>query len=1339
MTRSGPTLHAVAEAAAADWITWQDPARGTFVAVVAKIALGFAPGDVCALLPPVDLTTNDRHRERSPLREVEVPSDAAPFLATPEILIVGHAYGPAGRSTPSLAVHVALGRDAVTFRKMIHVYGDRDGPGAVPTPFRRMPLSWERSVRSDVNPVGVDPASQQPNLVDPIDATVAAGCGPLGAGWPSRRALLGIARRSDLEAEPMTLPAGFDGSWFQAAPPDQWLPGLVGDEWVSLDGLHPSLPRVQTKLPGLRVGARIEGPRGGRTLELRPDRLLIDTDRQRATLTYRGSQAVDPADLATTRIFVGFAAPGSPVAWPDASDASTWRPHVFGRSPAPSLAPPLDETTATLDAVRLPRMATPLDAPPQQPPAATTGAVVPVAYGPDATDDDDTASGGTLVADVAGKLSAARALSFAGAPQPAAPAVARPVIDDEDTAGTAVIDVAAALGKPSGVQGTPFVAPPTDAPPSREPATLPLPNLAPPPFIAPTPFIAPPALVAPPAMVGGEIFTEETAFEESTRHPAEALPFAPAVARAPGPPTAAATGGLPFADAPHVGPLPAPPSVDFGDAAPVVPEPRGDTVPTLTDAPVHLVTVPWQIQPPKDSLTVIVKGSFRLVDDGPAVALPEAALPMGDVFAEDEPEKQLLHASDFAVMKPQCDVLVVGSAHAPGGAAKAMQLLVRVKGAHGRVERQLTVFGDRTWQRALVAVAPSDPAPFASIPIGWDRAFGGLDFAANPHGVGYRARAGADGVLRLPNFETPGQHIRSPDDVPPPASYAPVHPQWKARWSLLGTYDRAWFHERWPYFPRDFDYHFFQAAPQGQRLEKAVGDEEYELVGLVPGKPKLKGRLAGVKMRVFARKTAEAGGTLVEVPVKLDTITFFTEDSRVDLVWRGWVDVSDDDAPELERLFATAEPTAGPAMTAAEIEQRYQAALNPPEEEEPIAHPPPPPAAEEEQQQQDDEPPARDVEGEMAAMEKELLAELQARGIAIEPGAQQQPPDPRKLADSLRAAGAGEEDVADVMAALAPPPEDVDTVAAPPVDKRRLVEERMARGEPLADLDLRKADLRDLDLSAQDLRASDLSDALLSRANLARADLSGAILMRADLEDVRCEGARLVGADLTRAVIDGARFDGACLDEATLARVRGSKVSLREASAVGAGFVGAKLPRAHLEGSILTGADFTEAELDDAVFDGAQMAKVRLYKARGHNTSFARCDMPNARCEGAVFEHATFRGVVADDSVWERADVTTCTFQGASLVSCSFVRARCWKTNFNEADLSTARLRKSHMNGATFVKANLMEASMEGADFELADLRGSNLHGATMTKAKLKHAKLDHAITSYTALSRKQP
>ncbi len=143
----------------------------------------------------------------------------------------------------------------------------------------------------------------------------------------------------------------------------------------------------------------------------------------------------------------------------------------------------------------------------------------------------------------------------------------------------------------------------------------------------------------------------------------------------------------------------------------------------------------------------------------------------------------------------------------------------------------------------------SSAAPFEKIPLVYERAFGGPQVPANPVGVGHKGAAGPDGKKRLPNFETPGKLIRSPGDTPPVAGLGAIHPVWKPRWDLVGTYDKAWFKTRWPYYPVDFNYAFFQAAPEGQRLPKVNGDEEFELVGMHADRGAFGGRLPCVAPR----------------------------------------------------------------------------------------------------------------------------------------------------------------------------------------------------------------------------------------------------------------------------------------------------------------------------------------------------------------------------------------------------------------------------------------------------------------------------------------------------------
>lgn len=757
-------------------------------------------------------------------------------------------------------------------------------------------------------------------------------------------------------------------------------------------------------------------------------------------------------------------------------------------------------------------------------------------------------------------------------------------------------------------------------------------------------------------------------------------------------------------------------------------EDRGDAVPAVTDAGLVVTAFPWQITPPEDVLVVVVKGTFDLVPDAPAVARAESDLPEDDLFEGDTFEGALLQSSDFAVMKPEVDVLVRGTAYAPSKGATAMQVAVRVKGAHGAVDRAIAVFGDRTWGGAGVARVPSAPAPFESIPLGYGRAFGGPGYEKNPNGVGAGAAPSADGVRRLPNFEEIGKLVTSPDDSVSPAGLGGIHPEWAVRRALLGTYDKTWFRSRWPYYPEDFDHKFFQAAPPNQRLPRASGDESYELVGLHPSHGTLRGQLPGVRARVFAKRASEPA--LVEIPIRLDTITFAADDDALHLVWRGTVRVTDDDAPEIEHLFATTEPTVGPALTAEEIRARWVASLEEPPDD---VDEPEPDEEEPVEGESESDVEARAIDAKLEAMEAEIMGAGDGAAAPAEPVPE---PDPAVIAELLREAEAPEEDIQAVLAGMRG--EEPVAVPEPDPEIRKEVERHLAEGEPLAGLDLRGADLSDMDLSAQDLEGLDFTGAKLDRSNLSSAALAGAKLVDASLVGANLEGAQLLDADLSGASVEGASLVGAVLD----------RIEARGLRAAGADFTKAILGEAMLAEGDLTGckfaeaslveADLSDARIDGATFARASMTDVRLYRVKGEKVIFDYADLSNARAEGAQIPRASLRDVVANDSVWEKANLSGATLLGASLVAASFHKATCEKTIFGEADLTNGRLAKANLKGAMLVKANLFEAKLDRANLEGADLRGSNLHGTSLLRASMKGAQLDNAITSYSDLDRRQ-
>src|SRR5262249_34293534 len=151
---------------------------------------------------------------------------------------------------------------------------------------------------------------------------------------------------------------------------------------------------------------------------------------------------------------------------------------------------------------------------------------------------------------------------------------------------------------------------------------------------------------------------------------------------------------------------------------------------------------------------------------------------------------------DFAVFKAKADVTLTGHAHAPGGSSRAAQVSFQLGARERGFRRTITVFGDRRWQKAVVALAPTEPEPFTSMPLTYERAFGGPRYDRSPAGVGPRGAAGEDGIARLPNLEDPAHLIKGPAETPLPACFAPVAILWKERYARMGTYDRRWLEMR---------------------------------------------------------------------------------------------------------------------------------------------------------------------------------------------------------------------------------------------------------------------------------------------------------------------------------------------------------------------------------------------------------------------------------------------------------------------------------------------------------------------------------------------------------------
>ena len=293
------------------------------VTAVVKARFRLVHDGPATVASPEEIRAEEEHHGGDPAGSLRSASDLVPHRPRADVVFVGHAHAGAG-AAPASSARLAVFRERALIDKTIHVYGDWSdaagggAPGAAPRPFERMPLVYERAYaspgdRSSVaNPVG----TPRPNLVDPRDPRRPIGFGPIARAWPIRARLLGEADRRALDAPLPELSDAFDWRYFQAAPPDQQVDALQGDEWIVLDGLHPSRARIQTRLPSAAPVARVHrrtgpGADGGQPLALVLDTLAIDGDQQACDLVWRGSVPVPEgeAGLPLLQILVGLKLP----------------------------------------------------------------------------------------------------------------------------------------------------------------------------------------------------------------------------------------------------------------------------------------------------------------------------------------------------------------------------------------------------------------------------------------------------------------------------------------------------------------------------------------------------------------------------------------------------------------------------------------------------------------------------------------------------------------------------------------------------------------------------------------------------------------------------------------------------------------------------------------------------------------------------------------------------------------------------------------------------------------------------------------------------------------------
>ena len=330
-------------ASVAGTVLWKHAGRSTLTVIV-KASFSLDEG-TARLLSPAELIQEERSLSQT--RSLFADSDIAPYKPRAEVTFVGSAWPAA--PAPQVKTRLAVSGSSPLFDRTIVVFGDRAGQAA-PSPFRSMPLVWDRAWADPLeNPVGVQRGSgRYANLIDPADENAAAAYGPVSRSWGTRARFLGRGDPRRTEGTRPEMPAELSWGLFLSAPVDQQVSRLQGDEVFLLENLVEGRPRICTQLPNPRAVARYHGPkapREGAAIAMRLDTVNINGFERAIHVIWRGTMAFPDEGLASaSRVVAGIEMSAAQPAHTGAAQAQPAQP----TKPAPSPPAPLPKDSKTM-------------------------------------------------------------------------------------------------------------------------------------------------------------------------------------------------------------------------------------------------------------------------------------------------------------------------------------------------------------------------------------------------------------------------------------------------------------------------------------------------------------------------------------------------------------------------------------------------------------------------------------------------------------------------------------------------------------------------------------------------------------------------------------------------------------------------------------------------------------------------------------------------------------------------------------------------------------------------------------------------------------------------------
>jgi len=292
-----------------------------------------------------------------------------------------------------------------------------------------------------------------------------------------------------------------------------------------------------------------------------------------------------------------------------------------------------------------------------------------------------------------------------------------------------------------------------------------------------------------------------------------------------------------------------------------------------------------------DTLYAVIKATFTLT---PELSIAKEQIPpfKVDEYWGEPGKSSLKYGSDVHLGKLSTDVILVGQAWSPNGRA-VTELETGVAVAERK--KMIRVHGNRVFKSGLLGLSLSAPEPFVSMPLTYERAFGGIHVldaeknrflgeARNPVGRGFKGKQDSSELKDkpAPNLESPDHPFKGPTDKGEPASYGYIAGSWMPRRQYAGTYDAVWQKGRAPFLPQDFNPRFFNAAHPDLIFDRFLqGAEPVRLLNVSQRGP-MQFQLPKCRFSI----TVQISGRKEALTSNCESVLFEPDENRMSMVWR---------------------------------------------------------------------------------------------------------------------------------------------------------------------------------------------------------------------------------------------------------------------------------------------------------------------------------------------------------------------------------------------------------------------------------------------------------------------